>query len=189
MRIVGGMWRQRAIQAPAGRSTRPTTDRMRETIASMVLSAKDLDLGDVAVLDAFAGSGGVGLELLSRGAKSCTFCERDRRAASVVRSNCSTLGAREDTWRVVCGDVVRLAARGLWGAPFGVVFLDPPYAMEANAVADLVSALDKTGQLDKDCLIVYERAPEGPRLELGGARELRSRKVSSSCVDLLCVGG
>ena len=68
MRIVGGKWRGRRIEAPEGRGvTRPTTDRMRESIASMILSARGLDLSGESVLDAFAGSGAMGLELLSRG--------------------------------------------------------------------------------------------------------------------------
>ena len=69
MRIVGGKWRGRQIEAPDGRDvTRPTTDRTREQIASMILSAAGLDLSGTSVLDAFAGSGAMGLELLSRGA-------------------------------------------------------------------------------------------------------------------------
>ena len=81
MRIVGGIWRGRALAAPEGRDvTRPTTDRTREQMASMVLSAFDLDLSDVRILDAFAGSGAIGLELLSRGAAHCTFVDADRKA-------------------------------------------------------------------------------------------------------------
>ena len=188
MRIVGGTWRNRTIEAPAGRGTRPTTDRMRETIASMVLSAKGLDLGGTAVLDAFAGSGGVGLELLSRGAASCTFCERDRRAAALVRTNCERLDAEAETWRVVCGDVTKIVVRGLWGAPFGVVFLDPPYAMGAEKVSELVRSLARTGQLAPECLVVYERSERGAKLALDGARELKSRSMAASCIDLLEMG-
>ena len=94
MRIVGGEWRGRPLEAPEGRGTRPTTDRMRETIASMVLSAFDLDLDGVSVLDAFAGSGAMGLEFLSRGARRCTFVDSDRKAAGVVRRNVAALGAQ-----------------------------------------------------------------------------------------------
>ncbi len=189
MRIVGGMWRGRPIDAPEGRGTRPTTDRMRETLASMILSAEELDLGGVSVLDAFAGSGAVGLELLSRGASSCTFCERDRRAATLVRANCQRLGAHKDSWRVVTGDVTRTVSRGLWGAPFRVVYLDPPYAMDASVVAGLVEALRTSGQLEAGCLVVYERAPEAEELSLTGFERLRSRVVASSCVDLLRMQG
>ena len=95
MRIVGGKWRGRAIEAPRGRDvTRPTTDRTRERVASMVLSAMGLDLSGRSVLDAFAGSGAMGFELLSRGAARATFVDRDRRAVALVRRTAASLGAR-----------------------------------------------------------------------------------------------
>mgnify|MGYP000146292777 CR=1 FL=1 len=73
MRIIGGEWRGRKIEEPRGRDvTRPTTDRVREACASMVMSAFDFDLDEVRVLDAFGGSGALGLEMLSRGARSLT---------------------------------------------------------------------------------------------------------------------
>lgn len=188
MRIVGGTWRNRTFDTPEGRATRPTTDRMRESIASTVLAAQGLDLSDCSVLDAFAGSGAVGLELLSRGARSCTFCERDRKTSALIRRNCQKMGAGEAVWRVLCGDVFRLAERGLWGAPFSVVFLDPPYAMDAREVARLVEALGETGQLASDGLVLYERSNRGEELPLTGARLIRTRKMASSCIDLLRMG-
>ena len=94
MRIVGGKWRGRQIEAPDGRDvTRPTTDRTREQIASMILSAAGLDLSGTSVLDAFAGSGAMGLELLSRGAARATFLDRDRRAVARIKRTDSSLGA------------------------------------------------------------------------------------------------
>lgn len=188
MRIVGGTWRNRTFDTPEGRATRPTTDRMRESIASMVLAARGLDLSDCSVLDAFAGSGAVGLELLSRGARSCTFCERDRKTSVLVRRNCQRMGAVQSSWRVLCGDVFRLAERGLWGAPFSVVFLDPPYAMDAREVARLVEALDDTGQLASSGLVLYERSNRGEELPLADAQLIRTRKMASSCIDLLRMG-
>jgi 16S rRNA (guanine966-N2)-methyltransferase len=161
---------------------------MRESIASMVLAAQGLDLSDCSVLDAFAGSGAVGLELLSRGARSCTFCERDRKTSALIRRNCQKMGAGEAVWRVLCGDVFRLAERGLWGAPFSVVFLDPPYAMDAREVARLVEVLGETGQLASDGLVLYERSNRGEELPLTGARLIRTRKMASSCIDLLRMG-
>lgn len=190
MRIVGGMWRGRAFDAPEGRGTRPTTDRMRESIASMVLSAQDLDLSGCAVLDAFAGSGGVGLELLSRGARSCTFCEQDRRAAAVLRSNCKSLAGNDADWNVVSGDVrKRASSGGIVGGPFSIVFLDPPYAMPASEVSAFVESLYVGGALSDDCLVVYERASEKPTLEVRGALPLRSRAHGGTCIDLFRMEG
>ena len=88
MRIIGGEWRGRKIEEPRGRDvTRPTTDRVREACASMVMSAFDFDLDEVRVLDAFGGSGALGLEMLSRGARSLTTFEIDRNAARLITKN------------------------------------------------------------------------------------------------------
>lgn len=186
MRIVGGRWRGKPLSAPEGRGTRPTTDRTRESMASMVLSAFDLDLSDVAVLDAFAGSGALGLEMLSRGARSCTFVERDRRAAEVVRRNVRSVGAGPAEARLKVGDAFRLAeSGGLPGGPFDLVLLDPPYATEAALVAKLVDDLARTGHLTHDALVLYERAADAPGLELAHSEQLRSKKHGATATDLL----
>jgi len=186
MRIVGGMWRGRTLAAPEGKGTRPTTDRVRESMASMVLSAFDLDLSSVRMLDAFAGSGAIGLELLSRGALSCTFVERDRKAAGVVRSNIKTLGATTSQARVQVGDVLGLAARGaLQGGPFDLVLLDPPYALEAEVVARLVCDLREAGLLAPCAVILYEHAADAPDLALPGAEVVKAKKRGTTAVTLL----
>lgn len=190
MRIVGGMWRGQAIEAPAGRDTRPTTDRMRESIASMVLSAMGLALDEVSVLDAFAGSGGMGLELLSRGAKRCTFCDKDRRACAVVRKNCASLKVPSQAYAVACTDVFKAAQQAsLAGAPFDVVFLDPPYAMDAERVQSLLQCLMEQSMLATHALIVYERAATSKTLEVEGLDALRTKKHGGTCIDLLRAGG
>lgn len=186
MRIVGGIWRGKAFEAPQGRSTRPTSDRMRESLASIILSAKSLDLEGCSVLDAFAGSGGVGLELLSRGASYCTFCEKDAKAAAIVRRNCKVLGAQPDMWRVVTGDVHRLASKATcMGMPFDIVFFDPPYAMPALEVASLLQEFDQAHMLAPSCLVVYERSGDGEALEAGGFSVVRSKRHGTTCVDVL----
>ncbi len=186
MRIVGGKWRGRAIEAPRGRDvTRPTTDRTRERVASMILSAMGLDLTGRSVLDAFAGSGAMGLELLSRGAARATFVDRDRRAVALVRRSAASLGARADEFFSLAGDVCALAGRGLPGAPFDVVFLDPPYAMGADAVGGLVRTLAGTGQLAPGAVVVYEHAARTPGLACAGLGLVRSKTHGVSTVDLL----
>lgn len=186
MRIVGGKWRGRQIEAPEGRgTTRPTTDRTREAIASMILSARGLDLTGDSVLDAFAGSGAMGLELLSRGAARATFVDRDRRAAARVRRSAEALGAGEGEVRSLAGDVFSLVSRGLAGAPFDVVFLDPPYAVAAERVTALVDELAASGQLAPGAVVVYERAAEAGGLESSALRLVRTREHGISAVDLL----
>jgi 16S rRNA (guanine966-N2)-methyltransferase len=195
MRIVGGIWRGHALEAPEGRdTTRPTTDRNREAVASMLLSACGLDLTGVRVLDAFAGSGAMGLELLSRGAAHATFVEADARVAALVRRNVAACGAQCAS-DVVRGDVVRLAAGGrLPGGPFGIVFLDPPYAMGADTVSGLVRSLAASGLLASPALVCYERSSDAAGLDLdqdavaGRARIIRTKRHGATSVDLYLLG-
>lgn len=189
MRIVGGRWRGRTLRAPEGRGTRPTTDRTREQMASMLLSAFDLDLTDVRVLDAFAGSGGIGLELLSRGAAWCTFVERDRRAASVLRDNVRQLASEREA-AVQVGDVIQLAARaGLRGGPFDLVLLDPPYAMGAGEVAGLLADLRAGEALAGEAVILYEHASGSEEPSLEGLEPLRRKEGGTTALSLLRLRG
>ncbi|MCR9180947.1 MAG: RsmD family RNA methyltransferase, partial [Erythrobacteraceae bacterium] len=92
MRIVAGEWRGRKLVAPKGEATRPTADRMRETLFSMLTSRLG-SFEELTVADLFAGSGALGLEALSRGAGSCLFVEQDRAAIDAIRTNITALGA------------------------------------------------------------------------------------------------
>ena len=158
MRIVSGEWRGRKLGEPQGRDvTRPTTDRVREACASMVESALEDGIAGARVLDAFAGSGALGIEMLSRGAAWATFFDIDRRAAALVERNLSTFGCARSRYRVVIGDVALAARRArVVGAPFDLVLLDPPYAMAADEVSALVVALDQAGRINQ-----ARRADEG----------------------------
>ena len=190
IRIVGGRWRGRAVESPEGRgTTRPTTDRTRERVASMVLSARGLDLEGCSVLDAFAGSGAVGLELLSRGAARATFVDSDRRAVARVRRSAASLGAAPGEVVALAGDVLALAPHGLAGAPFDVVFLDPPYATDAGRVGALVGALASTGQLAPGAVVVYEHAAGTPGLDVAVLAPAKTKTHGSTTVDLLTYEG
>lgn len=156
MRIVAGEFRGRALAAPAGDGTRPTTDRVREALMSSLFSLRG-GWDDAVVLDAFAGSGALGLEALSRGARSAVFFEQDRKAAEVVRGNVRKCKVDSRRARVVCRDVMK-ADLSLFGAPFNLVFLDPPYA---DAAADIVSLVQRgyaSGGIDPHAVVVYEHA-------------------------------
>jgi 16S rRNA (guanine966-N2)-methyltransferase len=135
MRIIAGEWRGRLIQAPPGQGTRPTADRVRETLFSMLTSRLG-SFEDLSVADLFAGSGALGFEALSRGAASVTFVESDAEAAATIRRNAQTLGASARV-RVVAGSALALPRAG----PFDLVFADPPYAPgSGSAVAAAVTA-------------------------------------------------
>jgi 16S rRNA (guanine966-N2)-methyltransferase len=122
VRIIAGEWRGRAIEAPAGLATRPTADRVRETLFSMLASRLGT-FEELRVADLFAGSGALGLEALSRGAASATFVECDPQAARTVRRNADKLGAT-DRARILGGSALALPRSD----PFDLIFADPPYS-------------------------------------------------------------
>jgi len=136
MRIIAGDYRGRPLVAPPGDATRPTGDRTRETLFSMLVSRLGSFEG-LAVGDFFAGSGALGFEALSRGAATCLFVERDRKALDAIRANATKLGIERPDIRQT--DVLAL---GRPTAPLDVIFMDPPYGTGAGAVA-----LDKLGRL------------------------------------------
>jgi 16S rRNA (guanine966-N2)-methyltransferase len=135
MRIIAGAWRGRPLIAPAGRSTRPTSDRAREGLFSM-LTSRIGSFEDLRVADLFAGTGALGLEALSRGAAHCTFVESDRQAVAALERNVGRLGA---------GERSEIRARPVEHAgpprqPCYVIFMDPPYrAGLAQAALDQMS--------------------------------------------------
>lgn len=187
MRVVGGKWGGVPLESPEGRGvTRPTTDRNREAMASMILSARGLNLGGASVLDAFAGSGAMGIELLSRGADRCTFIDQDARAAARVRRNLAKVGAEKVAYAVLRGDACQLAERGrIAGAPFDVVFLDPPYVLSAGVVSAMLKHLVARGALRSGATVVYERSAEAPGLDVPGLIPMRTKRYGITCVDLL----
>ncbi len=175
------------IEAPEGGRavTRPTTGpASRASMASQILSACGLDLTGRSVLDAFAGSGAMGLELVSRGAARATFVDRDRRAVARLRRSL-TPAATDGEVAALAGDVFSLAPRGLPGAPFDVVFLDPPYALSAERVSSLVDVLARGGQLAPGAVVVYEHAADAPGLDCDALGPARSRTHGITAVDLM----
>jgi 16S rRNA (guanine966-N2)-methyltransferase len=131
MRVVAGEFKGRRLQAPRGRRTRPTADRVREALFSL--------LGDVSgagALDLYAGSGALGIEALSRGAATVTFVERDVRAAAIIERNLEAVGAEAEVRRQ---DVLRFLA-STPGA-FDLVFVDPPYDAAVRLAAPLSERL------------------------------------------------
>jgi 16S rRNA (guanine966-N2)-methyltransferase len=136
VRVVAGQFRGRRLQAPRGMRTRPTADRVREALFSMLG-----DVGGARVLDLYAGSGALGIEALSRGAASALFVERDPRAAAVVERNLASLGLEE---RVVRQDALRFLARAK--GPFDLVFCDPPYDSASRLAGSLAERLPAVTQ-------------------------------------------
>ena len=190
MRVISGEWRGRRLIEPEGRgTTRPTTDRVREAMVSMLASAVDFEFEGLRVLDAFGGTGALGIELLSRGAAHATFYDQDRRAAALISKNLSALKAAPTRWQVLCRDVMAEASRGrVSGGPFDIVLLDPPYAYGAEPVKRLLQDLAGRGMLSAGALALCEHAAAdaGPRPE--GFRVLREKRYGITACDLLELG-
>jgi 16S rRNA (guanine966-N2)-methyltransferase len=129
MRIIAGEWRGRTIEAPPGASTRPTADRVRETLFSMLASRLG-SFEELRVADLFAGSGALGLEALSRGAASATFVESDGAAVAAIRRNAAKLGAA-DRAQVIASSALALPRL----EPFDLIFADPPYSPGSGTAA------------------------------------------------------
>lgn len=130
MRIVAGEWRGRKLRAPEGDVTRPTADRTRETLFSMLASRLGSFEG-LMVADLFAGSGALGLEALSRGAASAIFVEQDAAALRALRANVAALRAQQRCEVRACS----VLALGPAKQPVDLLLLDPPYETGAGAVA------------------------------------------------------
>jgi 16S rRNA (guanine966-N2)-methyltransferase len=155
MRIVGGEFKGRAIVAPNGRDTRPTSDRARESVFN-VLAHADWSPGVEGrrVLDLFAGSGALGLEAMSRGAAFALFVETDAAARGAIRDNIEALGLFGNT-RIHRRDATDLGVKpaGL-GDPFDLVFLDPPYGKHLGERA--LAQLGAGSWITPDALIMLE---------------------------------
>lgn len=188
MRIIAGEFKGRTIKAPKGDGTRPTTDRVRESLMSSVASARGGFEGAV-VLDVFAGSGALGLEALSRGATCARFFERDAAAVHVLEGNVRALKLDTQRARVSRTDVLKNPP--LHSQPlFDLVFLDPPYAFAAQDVLGLVAALKDGEALAPDALVVYEHSASNNNETDAAATacglSLASRKkYGDTAVDLL----
>ncbi|NYI76290.1 16S rRNA (guanine(966)-N(2))-methyltransferase RsmD [Nocardioides panzhihuensis] len=157
-RIIGGVAGGRRLLSPKGVRTRPTTDRVREALFSAIESNYG-SLAGLRFLDLYAGTGAVGLEAWSRGAGVVTLVESDRRTAGVIRSNAKDLGFPRAN--VVAATVAStLVTPPL--APYDMVFLDPPYPLSDDAVAEDVALLVKHGWLVPGALVVVERSARSP---------------------------
>jgi len=177
VRIIAGDWRGRKLTAPAGDTTRPTADRTRETLFSMLVSRLGSFEG-LAVADLFAGSGALGLEALSRGAARCTFVEQDAAALKALKANVAALeaGTRAD---VRASSVLSL---GPAKEPLDLLLLDPPYNSGAGAVA--LDKLQRLGWIGPATWISLETAVnEEP--EVKGLEAVADRKVGKARLTLL----
>ena len=175
VRIIAGQWRARKLDTPAGDTTRPTADRTRETLFSMLISRLGSFEG-LAVADLFAGSGALGLEALSRGAASCVFVEQDPAAIQALRGNIANLQAAPQC-DVRAASVLAL---GPAKAPLDLVLLDPPYQTGAGEVA--LDKLQRLGWIGPATWIsletAYNEAPKVKGLEMAADRKVGKARIT-----------
>ena len=181
MRIIAGRHRGRTLRAPEGAATRPTADRVRQALFDMLWHAAwggRMAVQDQLVLDAFAGTGALGLEALSRGADHCTFIEKDRTALAALRANITACG-EDARSAVLAADATRPPAARV---PCGLVFLDPPYGK--GLVPRAVVALEAAGWIAPGALLIAETGA-AEALDLPGWERLASRSHGAACLHVL----
>jgi 16S rRNA (guanine966-N2)-methyltransferase len=178
MRVIAGRWKGRRLKSPAGEQIRPTTDRVKEAMFSILGS----DIRDCLFLDLCCGTGGLGIEALSRGAASAVFIDRSRPTLAMVRENLELCGAEEEQTRLVCADAAAWLSR--WKPPVGlgswILVADPPYRCGAAG-----AIMKEMGRLGKDPGFragVIEHGPDTPDLpsETPDHLDWRTRKYGLS---------
>lgn len=181
-RIVAGVAGGRHLIVPP-RGTRPTTDRVRESVFNVLAARMDFD--GLRVLDLYAGSGALGLEALSRGAASVLLVENDRRAADVITRNIGTVGLPGATVRR--GSVAAVLSGS--GTPMDLVLADPPYDVPAEEVGEMLSLLQQNGWLAPGAVVVIERAASSPPLAWpAGWTEWPQRRYGDTRVEAAVLG-
>lgn len=177
MRIVGGTYKGARIEAPKGKATRPTSDRVRESLFNILAhSFEGFSLDQVRVLDLFAGTGALGLEAMSRGASFALFVDNDADARGAQRENIEALGLTGKT-RLFRRDAVKLGKAGNMGK-FGLVFLDPPYG-KALAEKALIE-MQQGDWLEEGALCVIEEKTDSEFEHPSGFERLDERQYGGT---------
>ena len=180
-RIISGSARGRTLKVPA-KGTRPTSDRVRESLFSALQSrliVEGLDWDDICVLDLYAGSGALGLEALSRGAREVWLVEANRAAAGVITANIETLGI--DGAHVLCADATQVArVRPSTATPAHIVLADPPYEVTGALMRTMVRDLVASGWLDADAHVVIERPASDHESPFPDGWETQSRRMGDT---------
>lgn len=152
MRVIAGSARRLSLKSPSGNHTRPTTDRIKETLFNILQG----DIPDAGFLDLFSGSGGIGIEALSRGAKQCVFVENEREAVTCIKANLKA-ARLSDQAQVMAMDVMQALRRlSSMQEPFDIIFMDPPYHKDFEA--KIIPYLLESPLVQEGTLIIAETA-------------------------------
>jgi len=185
MRIVGGKFRGRSLITPDDNEIRPTTDRVRESLFSILESGYSKHLMNTRILDLFAGTGALGLEAISRGARYAAFVESSRQGTTIIRRNIDLLGIHDQT-RIMRTDATHMGNLGNI-EPFNLLFADPPYN---RGLADKsLEYLINRGWLTQDALIIIEESANSPAPGFAKCSILDERKFGDTKIWIAEVHG
>jgi 16S rRNA (guanine966-N2)-methyltransferase len=180
MRITGGTFRSRAIRAPRGQGTRPTSDRVREALFGILGSAGAVE--GARVLDLYAGTGALAIEALSRGAAEAVLVESGREALAALRGNVAALGL-EHRARVVAADVRDAVRRLPAGQPFHLVLADPPWALvDAGDAPRALAQLAAARVLSGEATVVLEHAARSGAPDIEGLDRTDTRRYGDTAL-------
>jgi 16S rRNA (guanine966-N2)-methyltransferase len=185
MRIVAGKFKGREIHGPTSITTRPTSDRVRESLFNILAHGMvDFTIEDARVMDLFAGTGALGLEALSRGAKFCQFVEESADARGIIRKNADAFGAI-GVCKIWKRDATDLGACGPQ-SPFDLVFADPPYGQGLGERALLALV---TGQwLSAGAVVVVEESETAVVADVAGLALVDKRIYGAACLRIYRFG-
>jgi len=177
MRITGGSARGQILKTLPGLAVRPTTDKVREAVFSMLASlAEDWD----RVLDLFAGTGALGIEALSRGAEWADFVDQSGKSCAVIKENLAKTGFK-DKGRVYCCPVMK--AIGILDKPYGIVFLDPPYA--DTTLGDVITRIGGSKLISENSVILASHSSRAPLDQrLASLLKIKEKRYGDTCISI-----
>ncbi len=169
MRVVAGKCRSIPLVTPPGRDVRPTTDRIKETLFNMISDR----IPGADFLDLFAGSGQIGIEALSRGARHCVFADKDNGAINAINENLKKTRLSEEA-EVLKGDVKALIGSGRITGAYDIIFMDPPYAFDGQD--KLILSVIEAGLLSDGGVLILEADIDTDISEEAGVFKLQKEK-------------
>ncbi len=178
MRIIGGEFKNRLLQAPSGQHTRPTASRLRETVFNICQA----HIGEAHFLDLFAGSGAMGIEALSRGATAATFIEKEKEAVRCLKKNIAQFHLESKT-TILTGDVLQILRQIADRAHFDVIYADPPYSDSLDEdpyIGELLKIIDSSSLLAPDGYVFFETAYPLTENDLKHLTYKKSRRVGKT---------
>jgi 16S rRNA (guanine966-N2)-methyltransferase len=183
MRIIAGKYRGRKLKSPPSPQTRPTSDRLRETLFNILAPR----IEGARFLDLCAGSGAIGIEALSRGAAHVTFVDRSRRMCGLIEANLEALGVAEDESEFMCAEVAEFLRRRAKratapGEAFDMIFFDPPYATDYEIVLERLGDQSKALMAAEAIVVVEHHKKKELDEEFGCLHRYRSLKQGDSCL-------